>query len=97
MALPPGVAHLHGDGRHSGDHQRPGDNEHAGGEQRVDVRRRAGDDEDQPKGAARYPQHGDPPRAGVDTGRAELPRQPDQALLLIELVLQFSQPLLFFV
>jgi hypothetical protein len=61
------------------------------------VRRGAGDEENQPKGAARYPQHGDAPRRGVDTRRAELPRQPDQAPLLVELALQFSQPLLFFV
>jgi hypothetical protein len=97
VALAPGVAHLHGDGRHSGDHQRPGDNEHADGEQRVDVGRDAGDEDDQPEGAARYPQRGDAPRRGVDTGRAELPRQPDQALLLVELPFQFSQPLLFFI
>jgi len=97
VVLVPGRAHLHGDGRDPGDHQRPGDNEHAGGEQRVDVCRRAGDEEDQPKRAARYPQRGDAPRPGVDTGRAELPRQLDQALLLVELGLQFSEPLLFFV
>jgi hypothetical protein len=95
--LAPGVTHLHGDGRHSGDHQRHGDNEHADGEQHVDVCRDAGDEEDQPEGAARYPQHGDAPRRGVDTGRAELPRELDQALLLVELALQFSQPLLLFV
>jgi hypothetical protein len=61
------------------------------------VRRGTGDEENQPKGAARYPQHGDAPRPGVDTGRAELLRQPDQALLLVELALQFSQPPQFFV
>jgi hypothetical protein len=97
VVLAPGIAHLHGDGRHSGDHQRPGDNEHAYGEQRVDVCRDAGDEDHQPEGTARYPQRGDAPRRGVDTGRAELPRQLDQALLLVELALQFPQPLLFFV
>jgi len=95
--LAPGSAHLYHDGRHPGDHQRPRDNDHAGGEQRVDVRRGPGDEQNQPERAAGYPQRGYAPGPGVDTGRAELPRQPDHASLPFELPLQLSQPPLFFV
>jgi hypothetical protein len=97
VALAPGSAHLHHDGRDSGDHQRPGDNDHPGGEQRVDARRGAGDEKQQPEGAARDPQHRDAARPGVDARRAELPGQPNQAPLLVELVLEFPQPPLFLV
>jgi len=94
--LAPGSAHLHHDRRHPGDHQRARDNDHAGGQQRVDVCHGTGDKENQPERAAGYPQRGYAPRPGVDTRRAELPRQPDHASLLVELALQFSQPPLFF-
>jgi hypothetical protein len=94
--LAPGSAHFRHDGRHPSDHQRPRDDDHAGGKQRADVSRGAGDEENQPEGAAGYPQHGYAPRPGGDTRRAELPREPDHASLPVELAFQFSQPPLFF-
>jgi hypothetical protein len=60
------------------------------------VRRGTGDEQNQPERAAGYPQRGYAPSPGVDTRRAELPRQPDQASLLVELAFQLSQPPLFF-
>jgi hypothetical protein len=96
VVLPPGPAHLHHDGRHPGDHQRPRDNAHAGGQQRADVSRGPGDEENQPDGAPGYPQRGYAPRPCVNTRRAELPREPDQASLPFELPFQLSQPPLFF-